>query len=108
MARRSRRLTVPVGFDVLSLGPRERQVLAGLERGQSLRAIAVQSGTSYEAVKKAAQRLHRRFHAYMRSPEYKRALREDRHRIVRRMEALVESLADLYASALGVHLDRRG
>lgn len=99
--RRERRLRVPVGFDVSRLGWRERQVLAMYEEGLSLREIAGALGISYEAAKKALQRVERRFEGYRRSPEYRRAMEEQE-------ENLARSLAHLYgAAATGLPTRRR-
>jgi len=86
--RRLRRITVPVGFDVSRLGPRERQVLAMQEEGMSLGEIARRLDVSYEAVKKALQRAERRFERYRRSPEYRRALRENDEEVRRYLAEL--------------------
>lgn len=87
--RRQRKVTVPVGFDVSRLGWRERQVLGLCEQGLSLREMADRLGVSYETVKKAMQRLHRRFESYRRSSDYRRAVKEQE-------ECLARSLAELY------------
>ncbi len=92
--RRERRLAVPVGFDVTRLGPREREVLAAHQEGMSLREIAEHVGVSYEAAKKALQRVERRFERYRRSPGYRRAVAEQQ-------EGLAVSLRELYGAALG-------
>jgi DNA-binding NarL/FixJ family response regulator len=91
--RRERRLKVPVGFDVSRLGPRERQVLAMHEEGMSLGEIAERLNVSYEAVKKALQRVQRRFDRYRCSADYRRAVEEQE-------EYLARSLTRFYGGGL--------